>query len=200
VVQTTPERPKRRRRTPEEAEREILDATDGLLRERPFHELTVGQIMGRTTLSRKSFYVYFRDRYELLTRLVAPLRARLDEANAIWFTEGGSGRDSLRAVARIVAEDGALIRELADAARYDQEAERVWRAFNDPVIEGAAARIRAQAAKGRLNDIDPEATARALVGMNLYTFFDRVVGNPDADVEAIADSLSAIWQRVLRLG
>jgi len=194
--QATPERPKRRRRSPEQAEREILEAADALLRERPFHEVTVGEIMARTTLSRKSFYVYFRDRYELLTRLVAPIRARLDEANAVWFRDPGGARDSLRAVAQILADDGVLVRELADAARYDEEADRVWRAFHDPVVEGVAARIRAISGNG----LDPEATARALVGMNLYTFFDRLVGNPEADIDAIVDSLVSIWERVLRLG
>src|SRR5207244_10350837 len=70
--------PTRRRRRPEEAEREILDAARQLLTERPWSEVTVGAVMGRTTLSRKSFYVYFRDRHELITKLVAPLRARGD--------------------------------------------------------------------------------------------------------------------------
>jgi AcrR family transcriptional regulator len=42
--------------------------------ERPIHEVTVLAIMERTTLSRKSFYVYFRDRSELILALVRPLR------------------------------------------------------------------------------------------------------------------------------
>src|SRR5919106_2674502 len=76
--------PKRRRRSREEAEREILDAAASLLRERPLHEVSVSAIMERTTLSRKSFYVYFRDRYALLTRLLTPLRRELDQANALY--------------------------------------------------------------------------------------------------------------------
>src|ERR671931_340355 len=77
--------PKRRRRSRGEAEREILDAAAELLRERPLHEVSVSAIMERTTLSRKSFYVYFRDRYELLARLFRPLRRQLDEANALFL-------------------------------------------------------------------------------------------------------------------
>src|SRR5919197_3583520 len=79
--------PRRRRRSREEAEREILDAAAELLRERPLHEVTVSAIMEQTTLSRKSFYVYFRDRYELLTRLFRPLRRELDEANALFLAQ-----------------------------------------------------------------------------------------------------------------
>ena len=56
----------RRRRSPQDARQEILDAARQLIAERPVHEVTVLAIMERTTLSRKSFYVYFRDRSELI--------------------------------------------------------------------------------------------------------------------------------------
>jgi AcrR family transcriptional regulator len=69
---------KRRRRRPEDARREILDAAHRLLLERPAKEVTVGAIMEATTLSRKSFYVYFDNRYDLLRRLVEPLAAERD--------------------------------------------------------------------------------------------------------------------------
>jgi TetR/AcrR family transcriptional regulator, ethionamide resistance regulator len=193
----------RRRRRPEEAEREILEAADRLLRERPFHELTVDALMRATTLSRKSFYVYFRDRYDLLTRLVAPLRARLDEANAPFLAPTSdpvsSGRAALLAVAEVFVRDGPLIRALAEASRYDAEAERVWRQFNEPVIQAFTKRIRADVASGAIPDpgIDEEAAVRALVGMNLYTLFDQVAGNSKADTEAIVDTLSTIWRRAL---
>jgi hypothetical protein len=35
--------------------------------------------------------------------------------------------------------------------------------------------------------------------MNLFCFFDQVVGNPDADVEAIAETLFTIWARTFLL-
>src|SRR5918999_3317630 len=93
----------RRRRRPEEAEREILDAARALLAERPAHEVTVGAIMAATTLSRKAFYVYFRDRFELLTRLVDPLRAERDAIVAELLGRedpAAGGRAALPALAR----------------------------------------------------------------------------------------------------
>src|SRR4030088_1328211 len=59
-------------------------ARELLLSERPAHELTVAAIMQATTLSRKSFYVCFRDRSDLITALVTPLRAQPDAALAPW--------------------------------------------------------------------------------------------------------------------
>ena len=187
----------RRRRRPEDARLEIEEAARELLAEQPFHQVTVSAIMGRTTLSRKSFYVYFRDRYQLLTALVGPLRAELDEANALWLTgdadPAGRGRAALHAVAQILSDRGTLVRALADAARYDEHAARLWREFNEPVIERVAAAIRAEAP-----DLgDPERVARALVGMNLYCLFEQVVGNPRADVDGVVDALLTVWMRTV---
>ena len=72
----------RRRRSPESAEREILDAAEAFLRERPFRDLTVDEVMARTTLSRPSFYVYFRDRHQLAVRLVEGIGEELYDKRA----------------------------------------------------------------------------------------------------------------------
>jgi TetR/AcrR family transcriptional regulator, ethionamide resistance regulator len=197
--------PKRRRRPREEAEREILDAAAALLRERPLHAVSVSAIMEQTTLSRKSFYVYFRDRYELLTRLFRPLRTELDEANALILEQEADDlvagtRASLRVVARFFAgENGALVRALHEASAYDEEAARVWREFNEPVIAAFVEQTRREVRAGRLAEVDVEPTVRALVGMNLYCFFDQIVGNPSADADAIAETLFTIWARTFLL-
>jgi AcrR family transcriptional regulator len=198
--------PKRRRRSREEAEFEILEAAAALLRERPLHQVSVSAIMEETTLSRKSFYVYFRDRYDLLARLFRPLRRELDEANAL-FLAGPTGdlaadtRASLQAVVRFFAgRNGPLVRALHEASAYDEEAARVWREFNEPVIAAFTEQNRRDIAAGRLvGGIDVEPTVRALVGMNLHCFFDDVVGNPAVDVEAVAETLLTVWARTFLL-
>jgi AcrR family transcriptional regulator len=197
---------KRRRRSRAEAEQEILEAAAALLREEPLHTVSVSAIMERTTLSRKSFYVYFRDRYELLTRLFEPLRRELDEANALYLGEptgdlATDTRASLEAVTRFFAgHNGPLVRALHEASAYDDEARRVWREFNEPVVAAFTAQAHRHIAAGRLpGGIDVEATVRALVGMNLYCFFDRVVGNPQADVDAIVTTLLTVWARAFTL-
>jgi AcrR family transcriptional regulator len=195
------DKPQRRRRTPEEAETEILEAARALLAERPAHEVTVGAIMAKTTLSRKSFYVYFRDRYELLTRLVEPLRAERDAIVAELWREGvdmaAGGRAALLALARLYAAHGPLLRALAEASSQDREAKRAWSEFLEPVITGHAEKIREEVEQGRISGVDPEPTARALIGMNLQYFFDELVDNPRPDIESAADTLLTIWMRTL---
>src|SRR4051795_10518584 len=87
---------KRRRRSPESAEREILAAAESFLRERPFHEMTVDEVMGRTTLSRPSFYVYFPDRNHLVIRLVDEVGAEVFAMAERWLTGSGDPRAEIR--------------------------------------------------------------------------------------------------------
>ena len=197
---------KRRRRSRAEAEQEILEAASGLLRERPLHAVSVSAIMERTTLSRKSFYVYFRDRYELLTRLFAPLRRELDKANALYLSAPTGDlaidtRAALTAVTRFFAgSNGPLVRALHEASAYDEEAARVWREFNEPVIAAFVAQAHRHIEAGRIPEgIDVEPTVRVLVGMNLFCLFDQVTGNPAVDVDAIVSSLLTVWARVFLL-
>ena len=190
----------RRRRKPEEAREEILAAARRLLAERPAHDVTVGALMDATTLSRKSFYVYFRDRYDLLTQLVEPLRARRDaivEELLGHENPAEGGGTALVALAHLYAQHGLVLRALAEASSQDTEARRAWRAFLDPVIDAHAEWIRREIAVGRVSGLDPEPTARALVGMNLQYFFDELVGVEEPDVEGVAETMLVLWTRAL---
>jgi AcrR family transcriptional regulator len=158
----TTDRPRRRRR-PEEARQEILDAAAALLRDRPSHEVTVMAVMARTTLSRKSFYVYFRDRHDLIAQLVVPLREQLDtriaEVRVGHSTALAQARAVFLEVARVYVKHGRLLRALRESSGHDEDAERVWREFTDPPIAELAALIRAETARGRSHGLDPDATA-----------------------------------------
>jgi AcrR family transcriptional regulator len=194
-------RPPRRRRTPEEAEREILDAAERLVRELPPSELNVARIMEATTLSRNSFYVYFRDRYELIARLVQRLRGEADATMADFVAPESPpdiGRAALAAAGRLYAEHGELLRALAEAAAHDESAARAWAEFVERTHTAVTERVREEIRAGRIQGIDdPERTVRALVAMNRACFFQELVGRPDADVDALVDVLYTIWRRAL---
>src|SRR4051794_18967967 len=149
--------------------------------------------MAGTTLSRKSFYVYFGDRHELLEELFGDLRQRLDAGNRLFLAGGdlvADGRAALLAVADVAREHGAPMRALFEASAHDRRAMELWRQFNEPVVEGFAAKLRQEIEAGRIAPLaDVRGVARALVGMNLFTLFDQIIGNESADVPALVDSL-----------
>src|SRR3954452_7561059 len=114
--------PKRRRRSPESAEREILAAAEAILRERPFRDLSVDEVMARTTLSRPSFYVYFRDRHQLAVRLVEGIGGELFEMANRWLKGSGDPheevREALEGIAAVYAEHGLVLGAIADASGH----------------------------------------------------------------------------------
>lgn len=196
AVKSPGTRPARRRRSPQDARQEILDAARQLIAERPLNEVTVGAIMERTTLSRKSFYVYFRDRSELVIALVRPLRAQADAALELWAGAEdavGAGRAALRAAARLYRQHGTIMRALFWASAQDPDLAAARHDLTEPVIDTAVRVIGPIAA-----DQDPQclrATVRALVTMNVHSMLALAADATDADLDQLVDTLATIWER-----
>ncbi len=192
---------RRRRRTPEIAEREIVSAAESLLRERPFRELTVDEVMRRTDLSRPSFYVYFRDRHHLVLRVVEHLGSELLEMSERWLRGTGEGpqiaREALDGIVAVYSEHGPVMRALADAATDDPDVEQAYNALVQTFIDATARHIDEEIAAGRILPLDGPETAKALVWM-MERYLTLSLGRePLTPRESVADTLATIWTRVL---
>ena len=191
----------RRRRTPEVAEQEIIAAAESLLRERPFRELTVDEVMRRTDLSRPSFYVYFRDRHHLVLRVVEHLGTELFTMSDRWYRGEGEGRTLVREAAEgivaVFAEHGPVLRALADAATDDREVESAYDALVHSFVVATARHIEREIAAGRILPLEPGETAKALVWM-MERYLNLSLGRaPLTAPGVVVDTLSTIWGRVL---
>jgi TetR/AcrR family transcriptional regulator, ethionamide resistance regulator len=200
----------RRRRRPEEAERAILAAARAFLEERPFREMTVEGVMVRTGLSRPAFYAYFRDRYEVVTRLLEGIGGLLFALDWRWLSGGEDGEearevlvDALRAGSRTFVEYGPVLRAIADAAGYDARVEQVYRyGLIERLVAAVASRISRDVEAGLSPaDLEPEETARALVLMTeryLLDAFGRPERRPSRrESTAVFATLEEIWVRTL---
>jgi TetR/AcrR family transcriptional regulator, ethionamide resistance regulator len=204
------DRGRRRRRKPEESERVILAAGRAFLEERPFREMTVEGVMVKTGLSRPAFYAYFKDRYDLVTRLLEGVGGLLFALDWRWLSgtpDGGDARkvlvDALRAGSETFVEYGSVLRAISDAAGDDARVEEVYRGgLIERLIVAVAARISRDIEAGVTpGDLDPEQTARALVLMTeryLLDAFGRPEGRPSrGETEAVFETLEAVWVRTL---
>jgi TetR/AcrR family transcriptional regulator, ethionamide resistance regulator len=193
--------PRRRRRSPESAEREIVAAAESFLRERPFRDLTVDEVMGRTTLSRPSFYVYFRDRQQLAVRLVEGIGAELFEMSARWLEGTGDPRQDVHAalegIAAVYAGHGLVLGAIADAAGHDSDVEATYRGLIVRFVDATTVRIEQDIASGRTDAIDPTETARALVWMSERYLNEALGRHPRVPVEIVVETLWTIWVRTL---
>jgi AcrR family transcriptional regulator len=193
---------RRRRRSPEAAVAEILQAAEDFLRERPFRELSVDEVMARTSLSRSSFYVYFRDRHDLLLRLIQEIGDALMQMADRWLTGTGDPRADARAalegLSAVYSEHGIAMRAIADAARVDPQVEHFYEDLIDRFVVANTAHIAEEIAAGRAPPMDPGETARALVWAS-EAYLVRTLGTvpPRQPREQVVETLSAIWVRVL---
>lgn len=193
---------KRRRRSPEAAVSEILQAAEELLAERPFRELSVDEVMARTTLSRSSFYVYFRDRYDLLLRLVGEIGDELQAMADRWLAGRGDRRanmfEALAGVTAVYARHGLVMRAIADAAGSDPLVESVYDDLLNRFVDANAEHIAEEQAAGQVGELDPGETARALVWMT-ERYLVRSLGTvpPRQTEETVAKTLNTIWARAV---
>ena len=192
---------RRRRRTPEAAEREIVEAAEALLRERPFRELTVDDLMRRTGLSRPSFYVYFRDRHDLVLKVVEHIGGELFGMSERWYEGTGDGpalvREAIDGVVGVFAAHGPVLRALADAAAEDPRVEAAYAELMQRFVDATARHIENEISAGRILPLDPVPTATALTWMMERYLQLRLGRTPDAAREPISQALSTIWTRVL---
>jgi AcrR family transcriptional regulator len=193
---------RRRRRTPEVAEREILAAAEELLRERPFRDLTVDEVMRRTELSRPSFYVYFRDRNHLVLRVVERLAEEQWALSEGWFEASGAGgpasfREALEGVVAVWDRHGPVMHALSDAATVDQDVEHAHASLMQTFIDATAKTIEAEIQAGKILPLDAQETARALSLMNDAYLLAALGRTRTATPEKVVETLSTIWTRTL---
>jgi TetR/AcrR family transcriptional regulator, ethionamide resistance regulator len=197
----SPQARKRRRRSPELAEREILDAAESFLRERPFRELTVDEVMARTTLSRPSFYVYFRGRHQLAVRLVEGIGAELYAGAERWLEGDGDPSDDVRAalagVGDVYVRHGLALGAIADASEHEPDVDAIYRALIERFVDATAKRIADETARGQVTGLDARETARALVWMSERYLTESLGRLPQERPAQVVETLARIWVRTL---
>lgn len=194
----------RRRRRREESEREILEAAERLLRERPFRDLTVDDLMAVAGQSRTAFYRHFSDRQELVIRLLSDLAGQLYEMGAAWLGGGDNPRaeslQSFELLTRVYEQHGPLLRAIAEAANHDQEIEEAYARLVQLFIDATVARLERDEAAGRVVLPHLREMASALIWMSERYLTIRF-GQPgeQADHDTAVAVLHNIWMRAIYL-
>jgi TetR/AcrR family transcriptional regulator, ethionamide resistance regulator len=189
----------RHRRRRAAAERQILEAAEALLRERPYRDLTVDDVMAEAGQSRTAFYRYFRDRQDLVIRLLNDLGAELYEVAAAWLVGTGDplveGRKATAQLVGAWAQHGPLLRAISEAASHDEEVERAYRALVQVFIDAAAVRLERDVVTYGVSHADVRETAIALCWMT-ERYLSVTFATPGSGDPAVAtEVLHAIWMR-----
>ncbi len=199
VPRTTTATRGRRRQAREEARASILAAADELLRERPFRELTIDELMKRAGLSRTIFYRHFDDLGQLVMQLLWAAGAPLRESNDRTYEAAAELpvlRQGLDTLVDWFAENGPLLAAVADAATYDEEIERIYEEILQRWYDRFRTTMAEAAAAGRIVPI-ADGEAEALVSLNERYLLRKLGRVPQADPEEVRATLWSVWSRYL---
>ena len=195
--------PKRRiRRKPEDAEREILDAAEELLKVIRFRDLTVDAVAAAANMRRSNFYNYFKDRNELVMRLVDRIAGEMFAATRNWLENENPDRvaalrQGLRDVVRIWSRHADVLAAMDEASYHDEVAQRYFRGgVVQEYIDQIAKLIRLEKRRGLTTVANPNEVARALILLNVNYMTERI-SIDNARPDAVASVLTAIWMATL---
>lgn len=185
------------RRTPEITRREILESTAFLLSARPFREVTVGDIMKRTEVSRSAFYAHFPDVYAVVEQLLSEIR---DEELAYleqWNDEKADPAESLqKVIAKTVglwAGRGPMISSMLDAASNDERIAAVFDEITGRYCDVAAAALRRDRSKTLSPDLDCDEVAALIIHGTQGYLETRLGAGGRGDPLTVARTLQAMW-------
>ncbi|MGZ4278495.1 MAG: TetR/AcrR family transcriptional regulator [Solirubrobacteraceae bacterium] len=180
----------------EQARRQILEATERLLADRRFRDVTIEDVMAEAGLARTVFYRHFDGLHhvvlglleDLLTGVVAEAQAGDPHDRAIL-------RRQLELVVRTYREHGPLLLALDAAAHDHKEVEQAYRRWLDDTVDISALMIARGVAIGHTPPMPVREVARALTNMNGHYLLDLVAHDPAFDEQAAVEALWTVWTR-----
>jgi AcrR family transcriptional regulator len=179
-----------RRRTRELTRADLIAATKRLLQHgTSVANLSVDKIVSEAGMARATYYLHFRDKFELVAGLMDDVIAWRDQVGAEALEDPGMPRETLDAILATIVGQWA-----ADHA-YDPRMAELWRAAIGDVAEEAARhfRIRWEVQPGAPPDVD---TIAELLSWMFERACHQMLVDPDRH-ETVAAGMSEIIWRVL---
>jgi AcrR family transcriptional regulator len=178
----------------------IVAAAEAALRERPFRDVSVEELMERAGLARTQFYRHFDDLSDLVLTVTGDAFAELLTAQEQLVEVAEMTRANLRAAIAPAVEafagHGPLVRAVSEAAVHDSAVEEVFTAVQERYVALVERLVRRAAAAGA-PIADPAQTARLLHLGNVAYFIDVFGHEPAVGPEVALDTVVATWCAVL---
>jgi len=145
----------------------LLESATRLFAERGLHRVTSHDIARNAGVAAGTFYLHFKDKSDVYRQIlfsaIENLRAAVVEA----VSKAATQRDALRARAEVIVDFAETNRDVVRILfSHDSETVAIEADVLTHLATGLEARFRREMAQGIFpSDLDPAATAQALVGM-----------------------------------
>lgn len=184
-------------------EAKILEATERLLRGgESFTDLGVQRIAAEAGIARSTFYLHFRDKAELLLRLIDRLA---DQAlDMIIDADPSRGLEGMATAMilniRYYRERRHLLAAVVEVAAYDPAIREFWDAQLQRFIDQAEGWLRAEQEAGNTApDLDPRTATRVFVWGGFQALTNQVLTGPEDPDEVVGREIAQLeWYGAFR--
>lgn len=188
-------------RKSEQTRTEILEAALDFLWTHPFRDLTVNELMSRTSAGRSAFYQYFDDLYGLIEALLCGLEASILHVASPWLQGEGDAvallKESLTGLVQVCYDGGPILKAVSDAAVSDERLEKEWKRFLGRFDDAVATRIEQHQRQGLIAELDARPVAMALNRMDASLLIQAFGSRPRSQPKPIEEALIRIWTSTL---
>jgi len=179
----------------------ILNAALEFVWSHHFNEMTVGQLMKATGVSRSAFYQYFSGLHEIMETLLEMLGEEIFESSNIWITGVGDPvallNRSMTGLIEICYKRGPFLRSISDAASIDRRLEKAWNRFLQGFDDAGSDIIERDQKQGLIPEFDARPMSIALNRLNASTLIHAFGTHPRSEPEPIRKALARIWVSTL---
>lgn len=170
------------------ARERIVGAAERLLRDRPYRDLGVDQVMAEAGLSRTVFYRHFDGLAAVVLALLGQITDELRDTLVSQEME-----DILAAAVQMFARHGPFLRAVMEAASHDAEIEAAYEAMVARFTAIMTGQFEQGIREGRVAPGDPGELARAMNLMNIHYLLDTLGRDPGFDRRLAYETLLAVW-------
>jgi TetR/AcrR family transcriptional regulator, ethionamide resistance regulator len=185
----------------------ILAATEALLGDVRFADLSVADILTRAGVSRTSFYFYFASKHQVLAELARRAVGEGHTAGGPWLSRRGDAddhlstlRDGITAGARLWSAHAPVLRAIVENWREDETLTSLWSELMDSYTDAAVLRIEQDQHAGlaRVTSTHSRHVAAALTWLGERLYYLAAIGQPPFDdSEVLVDTLFELWSATL---
>lgn len=185
-------------------EDKLLRAMEQLLAEGgSFSSVSIEQLTTAAGIARATFYLHFRDKGELVTRLMERVRQEIVSSAGLWFEHAELAqredmRRALRGILGVYREHHVIIDAVVETATRDAAVARLWRETMEALCAESRRAVLSLRRAGRAKEAATLLLADALtwsVNHCALQYGRRLRG---AQLEKLADTLTHIcWNAIV---
>jgi AcrR family transcriptional regulator len=185
----------------------LLESALRVLDQKNFTEVTVDDIVCEAGLARGTFYIYFKDKYDILAALARRLNDELFARSHIEIDRHAPAydriRSSLRQVIATWEQHGPFFRSMTQVSLSRPDFLKLNQELRRPFIDQIRHDLESSIERGHAKPIDPRVAAKALAAMMdwfclLWFGLDEPpYAGAENDTDHVADELALLWYRTV---